>query len=79
MAERRSFKGKNEKCFHDQVNGEEKLPFHLRTETDLVSEKLCSIWNTKQTKYRKPVILSVMYLHQNSLELLLEQQYCGSS
>jgi hypothetical protein len=48
MAERRSFKGKNKKCFHDQVKSEEKASFHLKTETGSVSEILCSVWNTKQ-------------------------------
>jgi hypothetical protein len=48
VAERGPFKDKNEKCFHDQVKGEEKAYFHLRTETDSVSEILCSAWDTKQ-------------------------------
>lgn len=69
-AEKGSFKG-NEKRFHDQVKGEEESSFHLRRETDSFSEILCSTWDTKQTKCRKRVILSLMYHHQNPLELLL--------
>jgi hypothetical protein len=48
VAERVLVKGKNEKCFHDQVKDEEKASFHLRTETDSFSEILCSAWDTKQ-------------------------------